>query len=639
MRRFASVLLILALAAPLAWCDQWQDVDVAELRENAPDAEEYPDASALFLKIQKLIDVDAEGAVTTRRNVLTKTLTLKGRENYANQSFYYNADREELELVKGVTIRRTGRTVEIEPDAINDVTPAFLEGATIYANVVQKVFSFPVVGKGSTMELQLLTRMEPAPDGSFSGIEYFRGEDPILDKEVVFTLPDGVTLTTAVVEGDAGFADADADFDDQAWHVRDVPGLVPEENMPPTAELYPRAVYSSYEDWQGPSAFFADVFYKHVETDGDVAARAAEITEGAADTDGIIRDVFLEVAENVRNVYLDLGLGGYEPNNASLVMENRYGDTRDKAVLLVSMLRAAGVDAWPVLVNDGPVTFVDDVPTLEQFDSILVAVRSSDGYRFLDPFLDNVHYGYLYWGRGNTGLVVMDDGSGELVEIPPFSPSENASERSIVAELDDDGAAELVANAEVSGFFDRRCRAALKDATDSEVQKFFEEATGSIGPGATDVEHFMTDLKNLLEPVRVRQTIDAPDFAVPQGDMMILRVPEFPFAFARVAVEPSLAEREFSFMLPAELVSIYEFRTRIPEGYEPIRIPEPIEVATDDAVFELACEWDREERSVVWTKRIEFLSKRVPPERYADFKAAYDRLLSPKNGLILLEKA
>ena len=639
MRRVLTALLVLALAAPAALCDQWRDVDVADLMENAPDADAYPDASALFLKIQKIIEVDDEGGATTYRNVLTRTLTLKGRENYANQSFFYNADREEIDLVKGVTVRKTGREVEIEPDAINDVTPAFLEGATIYANVMQKVFSFPVVGKGSTMELQLVTRAKPSPDGSISGIEYLRGEDPILDKEVLLAIPDGMTLTTAVVPGDAGLEDAETSFSDLEWRVKGVPGLTPEERMPSVAELYPRVLYSSYGDWQGPAAYFASEFYPHVQVEGPVAERAAEVTADSEDQDAVIRSVFLEVAENVRNVYLDLGLGGYEPNDASVVMENRYGDARDKAVLLVSMLRAAGVDAWPALVNDAPVTFVPEVPTLEQFDSILIAVGSAGDYAFLDPFVDNAMYGHLEWGHGNTALVVRDDGSGELVDIPAFLPSENTSGRTVVAEIGEDGSAELIVDCEVSGIFDRRCRARLKDATDSEVQKYFTEATGSIGPGATDVEHFTTDLKNLTVPVRVRQTIEAPDFAVPQGDMMIIRIPEFPFSFAWVGAQPSLSEREFSYVMPAELVSVYEFRANIPEGFEPIRVPEPLALDTGEALFELECEWNTEERAVVWKETIEFRTRKITPERYADFKSAFDRLLSPKNSLILLERA
>jgi hypothetical protein len=639
MRRAVTALLILALAAPLAWCDQWRDVDVTELMENAPEADEYPDASALFLKIQKLIEVDDEGGVTTLRNMLTRTLTLKGRENYANQSFIYNADREEIELVKGVTVRSSGREVAVESDAINDVTPAFLEGATMYANVMQKVFSFPVVGKGSTMELQLVTRTEPSPDGSVSGIEYFRAEDPILDKEVVLSIPDGETVSVAVIPGDAGFEDAETSFGESEWRVRNVPGIVPEERMPAAEELYPRVVYSSYGDWQGPAASFAAAFYPHVQTDGPVAERAAEVTANATDQEAVIRSVFLEVAENVRNVFLDLGVGGYEPNDAAVVMENRYGDPRDKAVLLVSMLRAAGVDAWPALVNDAPVTFVADVPTLEQFDSILIAVKTAGDYAFLDPFVDNALYGHLEWGHGNTALIVSDEGAGELVDIPSFLPSENTTDRMVIADIREDGSAELVATAEVSGIFDRRCRARLKDATGSEVQKFFTESTGSIGPGATDVEHFVTDLKDLTEPVRMRQTIDAPGFAVPQGDMMIVRTPEFPFAYAWVGAEPKLSEREFSYDLPAELMGRYEFRATIPEGYEPIRVPEPLSIDTGEALFKLECAWMPEERTVIWTQSLEFRVQRITPDRYADFKAAYDRLLSPKNGLILLEKA
>ena len=120
------------------------------------------------------------------RNSLTKVLSLMGRETYSNRSFLYNSDESTLSMVKGVTVRATGRAVEVEKDAVNDVTPAFLEGATIYANVLEKVISFPVAGPGSTMELRLEETGKPATDGSFSGVEYLGADDPVLD--AVFTL-------------------------------------------------------------------------------------------------------------------------------------------------------------------------------------------------------------------------------------------------------------------------------------------------------------------------------------------------------------------------------------------------------------------------------------------------------------------
>ena len=143
MKRSAFALIVLALAATIAFGDQWIDTDVEALIENAPSAEDHPDDDALYLKMQESVDVAGDGSIVTLRNRLIRILTLRGRESYSNQSHLYNTDLETLTLTKGVTTTKMGRTVEVEEDGINDITPAFLEGATIYANVLQKVVSFP----------------------------------------------------------------------------------------------------------------------------------------------------------------------------------------------------------------------------------------------------------------------------------------------------------------------------------------------------------------------------------------------------------------------------------------------------------------------------------------------------------------
>ncbi len=57
MKRILMSLVVLALAATAGLAEQWFDTDVAGLMENAPDKEDYPDASALFLKVQETTEV------------------------------------------------------------------------------------------------------------------------------------------------------------------------------------------------------------------------------------------------------------------------------------------------------------------------------------------------------------------------------------------------------------------------------------------------------------------------------------------------------------------------------------------------------------------------------------------------------
>ena len=643
MKRIVVSLVVLALAATAGLAEQWLDTDVEGLIENAPDKEDYPDASAVFLKIQETSDVAEDGSVVIMRNKLIRILTLRGRERYSNQSFLFNEELSALSLVKGVTVTKLGRVKEVEEDAINDVTPAFLTGASMYANVLEKVVSFQAAGSGATMELQLREDHDAAVDGSYSGIEYMGAEDPVSAASFTIRYPEDAHAPSSV--GYTGSLDTNTTIaraaapGEIAYSVSNVPALIEEEHMPPATELYPTVIYSSYVSWEQPAAFFAGEFFPHVEIGGEIASHVAELTRGLSSNEDKVRALFLDVATEVRNVHMPLGLGGYAPNDAEQVLENKYADTRDKAVLLTSMLRAAGIDAFPALVAGSPdARFTESVPTLKQFTRIFVALPDGDSHRFLDPFMDDVSYGFVRWGRGNTALVVRDDGSGELVQIPGFRASENHARKSMVVTLDSDGNANVRASCELTGYFDRKARRDLKDATPSEAQKLFDSAANVVSAGASDASHSYSDLTDLTDPVTVLQDIEAEGFAVRQGDMMIVRLPPFPHSFASTGLYPSLAERRYAFEFPCEFGSDIVLDLSLPDGYEVAWLPEDVTLITPDAVLKLTCESYEDERTVVWTRSITVNERSISVDNYGEFKENYDTLSSPKNRLILLRR-
>jgi hypothetical protein len=492
------------------------------------------------------------------------------------------------------------------------------------------------------MELQLLEEHQPAPDGSYSGLEHMGALDPMLDASFTIHYPENAEAPlTAGRTGGLGNTTLrkSAEPGEIVWSAANIPALVEEEHMPSYSSLYPTVVYSSYKTWDEPAAFFAGEFFPHVETGGAIAARVMELA-GDLSPGEKEKAVFLDVATDIRNVHLGLGLGGYEPNDASQVLENKYGDTRDKAVLLVSMLRAAGIDAYPALVAAlSDAQFTEGVPTLKQFTRILVAVPDGESYRYFDPFLDDVSYGFLRWGRGNTALVVRDDGTGELVDIPGFRADESRSTQNLTVTLDEKGNADVVADCNLIGFFDRKARRDLKDATPSEAEKLFDSAANLVSTGATDQGYEYSDLADLTQPVRVSQTVRAEELAVPQGDMMIVHLPPYPHGFARSGVYPSLAERRYAFEFPCEFESDLTISLSLPDGYEVAWLPEDVTLTTPDVVFEIACDLDDTNHAVVWRRSVTVNERRIPVERYDEFKESYDTLGSPKNRLVLLRKS
>ena len=57
------------------------------------------------------------------------------------------------------------------------------------------------------------------------------------------------------------------------------------------------------------------------------------------------------VQGDIRYVAIELGIGGLQPHQASDIYSHRYGDCKDKATLMSSMLREIGVESYYLDVN------------------------------------------------------------------------------------------------------------------------------------------------------------------------------------------------------------------------------------------------------------------------------------------------
>jgi hypothetical protein len=131
------------------------------------------------------------------------------------------------------------------------------------------------------------------------------------------------------------------------------------------------------------------------QTDNDVKALApvlAEIRTGShtgdgelSDTEKVLRSLSY-VQNKIRYFGIFLGDSSHRPNPPSLVLERRYGDCKDKSNLLVKLLQAQGLTAWPVLVNTDKWRAVASyTPNMYAFNHVITAVEVAGQRYFIDP--------------------------------------------------------------------------------------------------------------------------------------------------------------------------------------------------------------------------------------------------------------
>jgi hypothetical protein len=136
------------------------------------------------------------------------------------------------------------------------------------------------------------------------------------------------------------------------------------------------------------------------------------------------------VRSKVRYVAVEVGIGGYRPHAPEDVRSKAWGDCKDKATLLIDMLSAVGIEAFPVLILSATDERVDaEFPSADQFNHMIVAVPEArlgaldglpvaGGYFFIDPTQEK---GGLSWfgssTQGQNALVVVR-GASRLVRTP-----------------------------------------------------------------------------------------------------------------------------------------------------------------------------------------------------------------------------
>jgi hypothetical protein len=611
---------------------------IEDIVKSAPTRAKYPESSAVVVQAAQTFTLDRSGNRVEEYFRLIEIFTLTGREKFSDFRIPFNKNEERVDVLLARTYKGDGTAVDVEPKAINDVTPPALADADMYANVIHRVLSFPAVDPGSVLAVQFKKEKQKA--GNIEGVVFFQYDEPLVKKDLRIIIPGNKVLKHKIIGLKSELKEEiDEGRKVYSMEAADSPQIKPEEWMPPVSELAGRVVFSTYADWPDACRKFRQSFYGAAVPSAEIRRFTDGVIRGASNDLERVRKIFLFVAREIRSVRFDFGEGGFEVNPAETVLKNRYGDWKDKSGLLAAMLKAAGIASYPVLVHSRAIPPQEDVPTLKQFDAVLVAIpgRAGGETLFLDPFADDSLFGYFQEGRGSRGLAVKPDGV-EFLPVRCLPEAESILRNDITGEIDTTGALKGKISSDLSGLFDRRARQQLKDMTAKELDVFYAESINKVCEGGKALTNELSDPKDLTQKVRISQEFSGQDFGLFQGPIMLVLVPQVPYAFAEFPSMPSLAKRLYPFRLMGEAEVHSTVRLEIPADFKPLYLPEGFAYQKDFGDFSFSAAYDPAQSSVVIKKTLVFKKKEISLEQYDEFKRILDSFGITKNNLILLEK-
>lgn len=135
------------------------------------------------------------------------------------------------------------------------------------------------------------------------------------------------------------------------WERRDVPALDVEDDVPVWYEPWQSIEVSEFASWQEVGAWANAMFTLDDRSRTEVKKLAAKITSENATRDARITAAIRFVQDEVRYLGIEMGKNSHQPHQPWETLDSRWGDCKDKTLLLVSLLRELGLEAYPALVN------------------------------------------------------------------------------------------------------------------------------------------------------------------------------------------------------------------------------------------------------------------------------------------------
>nr|WP_301003588.1 DUF3857 domain-containing protein [Arsukibacterium sp.] len=159
-----------------------------------------------------------------------------------------------------------------------------------------------------------------------------------------------------------------------------------EDDTPDWYSPYNVLSFSNSPHWQDIARWGTELFEPAMATSPAVAAQVARLQRDYATAEQQIAAALQFVQTEIRYLGIELGESSHKPASAGQVLQQRYGDCKDKSVLLVSILRQLGLDAVPVLVNtELSTTIAERLPSAGVFDHAIVKLAFNDKNYWLDP--------------------------------------------------------------------------------------------------------------------------------------------------------------------------------------------------------------------------------------------------------------
>ncbi len=450
MRALLPGLVLLSCATP------FPKLDLTTL----PKPADFPDAKYVVL-LDELHVRYAPGEKGKAEAVLTERWRVKVLKATAlpNVSASYDTEFSEVVSMSGRSVMPDG--TERPLDVSKAVDRPVFDSSTLFSNTRVRTVAAPALPVGAVFESLVVTRLRDVEPGA--PLQVLGGWEPVKEARLVVDAPSSwkVRWVARTFDGPTDLQPTETSLPDgftrRVFERRDVASLPSDPGAPDVWSRHLR-VRVRLDEWtedgqvkrtpQSPEALSALGYVQHLDRaqlTPELEAAAKEALKGVPDEPfAKARALYEYTCRRIQYCAVEIGYGGWIPHAAKDVHAQRWGDCKDKATYLHTLLKVAGIASSPTAIasHDGwPRPF--EVPSLgANFNHEILAVHLPGGTVYADPTTRAVPFGQLPWRDSDAVVLEAAKEGAPLKKTPPTSPAQNVEVHRYEVTLDDKGNAQ-----------------------------------------------------------------------------------------------------------------------------------------------------------------------------------------------------
>lgn len=614
----------------------------------------YPSkTSAVVLLDEMNLTIEENGKVVTTERRAIRILTREGRKEARGEVIYLKGSGNVREMHAWV-IRPSGDVKKFGKERILDVTAA-------PNDVYNEVRAREVTGEDDTDPGAIFAYEAVSEQQSvFSQFEYnFQEFLPVITARLTMTLPSGWLPKAVTFNGDVPMQTSGSTF---TWECHDLKAIEHEPASPSVTALALRIAASYvpadgakatmakvFTDWSDVSRWLAELEDPQSAPNSEISNKVQALTAGTVTDLDRVRSIGHYV-QGVKYVAIQTGIGrggGYVPHSAAQVFEKQYGDCKDKANLMRTMLKVAGIPSYMVSIYSSDPTYVrENWPSPQQFNHAIIAVKVSAAavspaivevpklgrLLFFDPTDEYTPLGDLPQREQGSFALVDDTAAGQLVRMPAIPSMANRVERETEVTLAPDGSIVSKTREQAFGQSASGMRYRLREHGNGEFEKWIEQWVSGGANGATvakvePADAFAEDRFDL------GFEFAAPRYAqLMRGRLLLFRPAVLPRRGTLLFADD---KRENPIVLHAQAFE-ETVHAKLPAGFKIDEMPDGGKLETQFGIY--TASYSSKDGELLFKRKLEIRSATFPADQYAALKTFFEQVAGSEQSPVVLVK-